>query len=85
MDEPVTDTGKRQWAKPHMGDPHGAPISHDDILAIEREASDAMIRRLIPFADAIIENMDLVAQGRRPQVRLTEAIEAWRRQTELFR
>ena len=52
MTEPTTPTGKRQWAKPNMGDYRGAPIHHRDILAIEHEAAAAVRAELMGAIDA---------------------------------
>jgi hypothetical protein len=48
-------------------------------------AVDTALKRLIPFGDAIIYNLDMVQQGRRDQYALARAIEAWQKQTERLR
>ena len=60
----------------------------DKKIYTQQELNDstiATVRRIIPFADDIVENMRMVAAGRRDQSRLDKAIEEWEERTKGWR
>ena len=49
------------------------------------DAVDATVKRLIPFADAIVANMEMVAAGKRQRLSLDLSIEVWQESTKIWR
>ena len=53
--------------------------------AREKVAADILQVQLMPYGDAILENMRMVSEGRRDQSSLDDAIEAWVKHTQPYR